>query len=104
MNDQDDIIEASQDTTEESAPDKIFDETQHTGGRKFWIRGDEPFTEVGQQSIVLRINEPIAVAKAWQPNLLTHGWELTLEPCIHDELPLVAEKYKEFRAAGEVTL
>lgn len=23
---------------------------------------------------------------------------------IHDELPLVAEKYKEFRATGEVTL
>ncbi|MFT2937633.1 hypothetical protein [Enterobacter sp. 03-F-08-SI-ECC] len=104
MNDQDDIIEASQDTTKESCPDKIFDETQPTGGRKFWIRGDESFTEAGQQSIVLRINEPIAVAKAWQPNLLIRGWELMLEPCIHDELPLVAEKYKEFRVAVEVTV
>lgn len=59
---------------------KIFDETLPTGERKFWIRGDEPFIEAGQRAIALRINESIAAAKAWQPNLLTRGWDLTLEP------------------------
>lgn len=59
---------------------KIFDETLPTGERKFWVRGDEPFIEAGQQVIAQRINESIAAAKAWQPNLLTRGWELTLEP------------------------
>lgn len=59
---------------------KIFDETLPTGERRFWIRGDEPFTEAGQQAIARRINESIASAKAWQPNLLTRGWDLTLEP------------------------
>ncbi len=59
---------------------KIYDETRTTGERKFWIKGDEPFTEVGQQAIAQRINETIAAAKAWQPTLLTRGWDLTLEP------------------------
>lgn len=59
---------------------KIYDETRPTGEREFWIKGDEPFTEVGQQAIAQRINETIAAAKAWQPNLLTRGWDLTLEP------------------------
>ena len=59
---------------------KIYDETRPTGERKFWIKGDEPFTEVGQLAIAQRINETITAAKAWQPNLLTRGWDLTLEP------------------------
>lgn len=59
---------------------KIYDETRPAGERKFWIKGDEPFTEAGQQAIAQRINETIAAAKAWQPNLLTRGWDLTLEP------------------------
>lgn len=59
---------------------KIYDETRPTGERKFWVKGDEPFTEVGQQAIAQRINETISAAKAWQPNLLTRGWDLTLEP------------------------
>lgn len=58
---------------------KIYDETLPTGDRKFWIRGDEPFTEAGQQAIAQRINETIASAKAWQPNLLARGWGLELE-------------------------
>jgi len=49
---------------------KIYDETQPAGARKFWIKGDEPFTEAGQEAIAQRINESIAAAKAWQPNLL----------------------------------
>lgn len=59
---------------------KIYDETLPTGERKFWIRGDEPFTEGGQQAIAKRIDESIAAAKAWQPKLQTRGWDLTLEP------------------------
>jgi len=68
---------------------KIFDETLPTGERKFWIRGDEPFTEAGQQAIAQRINESIAAAKAWQPNLLTRGWDLTLE--LHETARVVME-------------
>ncbi|MER0433137.1 N-6 DNA methylase [Aeromonas sp. FDAARGOS 1403] len=68
---------------------KIFDETLPTGERKFWIRGDEPFTEPGQQAIAQRINESITAAKAWQPNLLTRGWDLTLEP--HETARVVME-------------
>lgn len=68
---------------------KIFDETLSTGERKFWIRGDEPFTEAGQQAIAQRINESIVAAKAWQPNLLTRGWDLTLEP--HETARIVME-------------
>ena len=59
---------------------KIYDETLPTGDRKFWIKGDEPFTDVGQQAIARRINESITGAKAWQPQVLTRGWDLTLEP------------------------
>jgi len=59
---------------------KIYDETLPTGDRKFWIKGDEPFTDVGQQAIARRINESISGAKTWQPQVLTRGWDLTLEP------------------------
>ena len=68
---------------------KIYDETLPTGKRKFWIKGDEPFTEVGQEAIAQRINESITAAKAWQPNLLTRGWDLTLGP--HETARVVME-------------
>lgn len=68
---------------------KIYDETLPTGERKFWIRGDEPFTEAGQQAIAQHINESVAAAKAWQPNLLARGWDLTLEP--HETARVVME-------------
>ncbi|MBB5211472.1 methylation-associated defense system DNA methyltransferase MAD2 [Microbulbifer hydrolyticus] len=68
---------------------KIFDETLPTVERKFWIKGDEPFTGEGQQAIARRINESIVSAKAWQPNLLTRGWELTLEA--HETARIVME-------------
>ena len=58
---------------------KIYDETLPVGERKFWIRGDEPFTKVGQQAITQRINESITAAKDWQTNVLTRGWDLNLE-------------------------
>jgi type I restriction enzyme M protein len=68
---------------------KIYDETQPPGERKFWIRGDEPFTEAGQLAIAQRIDESIAAAQAWQPNLLTRGWDLTLRP--HETARVVME-------------
>lgn len=68
---------------------KIHDETRPSGERNFWIRGDEPFTEAGQQDIQQRINNAIRDAKAWQPDLLTRGWDLTLEP--HETARVVTE-------------
>lgn len=68
---------------------KIHDETRPSSERNFWIRGDEPFTEAGQQDIQQRINNAIRDAKAWQPDLLTRGWDLTLEP--HETARLVTE-------------
>jgi len=68
---------------------KIYDETLPREERKFWIKGDEPFTEPGQQAIAQRITEAIAGAKAWQPNILTRGWDLTLEP--HETARVVME-------------
>ena len=68
---------------------KIYDETLPIGERKFWIKGNEFFTEAGQQAIAQRINESIAAAKAWQPNLLTLGWDLTIEP--HETARVVME-------------
>ena len=68
---------------------KIYDETRPVGERRFWIRGDEPFTEEGQQAIQQRINDTIRDAKAWQPNLLARGWDLTLEP--HETARVVTE-------------
>ena len=68
---------------------KIYDETRPATERRFWIRGDEPFTEEGQQAIQQRINDTIRGAKAWRPNLLTRGWDLTLEP--HETARVVTE-------------
>jgi len=68
---------------------KIYDETRLSSERKFWIRGDEPFTEEGQQTIHQRITECIRGAKLWQSNLLTRGWDLTLEP--HETARVVIE-------------
>lgn len=68
---------------------KIYDETRPADERKFWIKGDEPFTEAGQQAIQQRINDDIRKAKAWQSGLLARGWDLTLEP--HETARLVTE-------------
>ena len=68
---------------------KIFDETQRPTDRRFWIKGDEPFTEEGQQAIQARISGCITDAKAWQPNLLARGWDLTLEA--HETARIVME-------------
>ena len=68
---------------------KMYDETLPTGERKFWIMGNEPFYEAGQQAIWQRINQSISAAKAWQPTLLTRGWDLTLAP--HETARVVME-------------
>lgn len=59
---------------------KIHDEARPAAGRRFWIKGDEPFTDAGQQAIAKRIDEAITAAKTRQPSLLAPGWTLELEP------------------------
>ena len=59
---------------------KIYDETLPPADRKFWIKGDQPFTAEGQEDIARRIGETITAARTWQPQLLARGWDLTLEP------------------------
>jgi type I restriction enzyme M protein len=68
---------------------KIYDETLPVGDRKFWIKGDEPFTVEGQRDIAQRITATITAARTWQPNLLARGWDLTLEP--HETARVVME-------------
>jgi type I restriction enzyme M protein len=68
---------------------KIYDETRPSRERRFWIKGDEPFTESGQQAIQRRITDCIISARAWQPNLLARGWDLTLAP--HETARVVTE-------------
>jgi len=68
---------------------KIYDETLPIGDRKFWIKGDEPFTVEGQRDIAQRITATITAAKTWQPTLLARGWDLTLEP--HETARVVME-------------
>lgn len=55
---------------------KLYDETLPRTERKFWIRGDEPFTAAGQEAIRQRVISCFEAAKAWQPNVLLHGWDL----------------------------
>ena len=59
---------------------KIYDETRAPADRLFWIKGDEPFVDGGQREIQRRIVKCIEGAKAWQPNVLARGWDLTLTP------------------------
>lgn len=68
---------------------KIYDETRSPAERQFWIRGDEPFTEEGQQVIQQRIEACIRDALTWQPGLLARGWTLNLEP--HETARVVME-------------
>jgi type I restriction enzyme M protein len=59
---------------------KMFDESRPVSERQFWIKGDEPFTQEGQNAIQLRIKACIDGAIAWQPDVLSQGWILTLDP------------------------
>lgn len=68
---------------------KIYDETRSASDRRFWIRGDEPFTKQGQTDIQTRIIDCIHQAKDWQPHVLARGWDLTLES--HEVARLVTE-------------
>lgn len=55
---------------------KLYDETCTRSERKFWIRGDEPFTPAGQEAIRQRVAACFEAAQKWQPNVLLHGWDL----------------------------
>ena len=55
---------------------KLFDEMQPDGDRRFWVRGGEPFDAEGQAEIRRRIAMCFEDAKAWQPAVLRHGWDL----------------------------
>lgn len=55
---------------------RLHDEGLAAGERKFWIRGDEPFTPDGQAAIQQRVTACFEDAKRWQPEVLRHGWDL----------------------------
>ena len=55
---------------------KMYDETQPTGRRRVWVRGEEPFEADGQAAIRSRVAECLEGAKAWQPDLLRDDWGL----------------------------
>ena len=55
---------------------KLYDETQHEGNRRFWIRGEEPFDAGGQNAIRERVAACFEDARAWLPDVLLHGWDL----------------------------
>ena len=55
---------------------KTYDETQPTGRRRVWVRGEEPFEAAGQAAIHSRVAECLEEAKAWQPGLLRGDWGL----------------------------
>ncbi len=55
---------------------KLYDETLPRSERKFWIRGDEPFTPAGQEAIRQRVAACFEAAQKWQPHVLLHGWDL----------------------------
>ena len=70
---------------------KLFDETQSEGNRRFWIRGEEPYTAAGQRQIRKRVEACFDEAKAWQPNVLLHGWDLGHFDNAAQMAPLVTE-------------
>ena len=55
---------------------KLYDEAQPEGNRRFWIRGEEPFDADGQNAIRARVVACFEDARAWQPDVLLHGWDL----------------------------
>ncbi|HEY9631227.1 MAG TPA: N-6 DNA methylase [Coleofasciculaceae cyanobacterium] len=58
---------------------KLYDETAPSADRRFWVRGDEPFTASGQAEIERRIRGCLQDAVPWQPGMLSRGWNLDLE-------------------------
>lgn len=58
---------------------KMYDETCPREERRFWIKGDEPFSSSGQSQIAQRIGECLDEALRWQPRVLARGWTLDLE-------------------------
>jgi type I restriction enzyme M protein len=58
---------------------KMYDETRSKEERRFWIKGEEPFSPSGQAQIAQRIGECLDEALRWQPGVLARGWGLHLE-------------------------
>ena len=54
---------------------KLYDETQPDERRRFWIRGEEPYEAGGQDAIRQRVAACFGDARAWQPDVLLHGWD-----------------------------
>jgi type I restriction enzyme M protein len=87
MSNQNDIIEASQDAM--AVVDRTGVDAQ---SNLLFHRTPDGEKLVSDEEVIERVRE---------------GDEVEIRPTtrwIHDELRLVAEKYKEFRATGEVTL
>ena len=55
---------------------KLYDETQPDDHRRVWIRGEEPYEAEGQGAIRQRVAACFEDARAWQPDVLRHGWDL----------------------------
>ena len=69
---------------------KLYDETHPEEHRHFWIRGEEPFEAGGQDAIRQRVVACFEDARAWQPDVLLHGWDLGYLNAAHTA-PLVTE-------------
>ena len=54
---------------------KLYDETQPEDHRRVWIRGEEPYEAGGQDAIQQRVVTCLEDARAWQPDVLRHGWD-----------------------------
>ena len=72
---------------------KMCDETMLNGDRLFWIKGEEPYTEDGQQAITKRVSQAVVKAKLWQPGLLARGWDLNLAP---NEISIVVRELARY--------
>ena len=55
---------------------KLYDETQPKDHRRVWVRGEEPYEASGQDAIRQRVTACFEDARAWQPDVLRHGWDL----------------------------
>lgn len=77
---------------------KLYDETAPLNDRRFWVRGDEPFTAPGQAEIERRIQGCLQDAMPWQPGMLSRGWNLDL--AADQTAQIVKELYSAWVKAG----
>jgi type I restriction enzyme M protein len=72
---------------------KVYDERQPVAQRRFWIRGDEPFTAEGQAAIQQRIINCVADAVRWHPGVLASGWAIYLDAAQTARLVMEIARY-----------